>query len=312
MNQAGRRGAAMMVALLVLSSLFAGTPAVVAQGAGWAGAYYPNRDLQGSPVLTRTDPELLFNWNGASPGPNVPGQNWSARWEQVINFPAGDYTFTAQVDDGMRLYLDGTLLINAWSEGALRTVSAGVRGVRAGAHTVRVEYFQAAGASALSLRSDRGVVAPPAPQPPAPPAPPPQDFPEWKGEYFNDINLQGAPLMVRNDPAVDFNWGLDSPDPRVPADNFSVRWTRRANFEKSGDYIFNARTSDGVRIYLDGLLVLDEWRDTPDGEYKTYTSRFYGLSDGYHNVRVEYYERGGIAYAMVWWSRYTGEGEPED
>jgi hypothetical protein len=263
-------------------------------------------------VLTRNDPELLFNWNGASPGPNIPGDSWSARWEQVINFPAGDYTFTVQVDDGARVYLDGALLINGWSEGALRTLTASVRGVKAGPHTVRVEYFQATGGSALSFRSDFGVAPPPPPPPPQPPPPPPQDFPDWKGEYFNDISLAGAPLMVRNDPRIDFNWSLGSPDPRVPPDNFSVRWTRRANFETGGDYFFNARTSDGVRLYLDGLLVLDEWHDTPEGEYKTYVARFYGLSSGYHNVRVEYYERGGIAYAMVWWNRAGEGGEPED
>ncbi|MCU0509552.1 MAG: PA14 domain-containing protein [Anaerolineae bacterium] len=92
-----------------------------------------------------------------------------------------------------------------------------------------------------------------APQPPPPPTPPPaQSFPDWKGEYFNDINLQGPPLLVRNDPRIDFAWNLDSPDPSVPADNFSVRWTRSVNFP-AGNWAFFARTSDGVRVWVDTI-----------------------------------------------------------
>jgi uncharacterized protein YraI len=143
-----------------------------------------------------------------------------------------------------------------------------------------------------------------APQPPSTPTPPPaESFPDWKGEYFNDINLQGPPLMVRNDPRIDFSWNLDSPDPRVPADNFSVRWTRSVNFP-AGNWAFFARTSDGVRLWVDDQLVINEWRDTVD--YPTYTGKFYDLSAGWHNVKVEYYERGGIAYATVWWEPLAG------
>lgn len=144
----------------------------------------------------------------------------------------------------------------------------------------------------------------PAPPPPTPqPTPAPATFPDWKGEYFNDIYLAPPPLMVRNDPRIDFAWNLDSPDPRVPADNFSVRWTRSLNFA-AGAYEFQARTSDGVRVYLDGKLVINEWHDTEG--YPTYVGRFYDLGAGWHTVTVEYYERGGIAYATVWWNPYTG------
>jgi uncharacterized protein YraI len=141
------------------------------------------------------------------------------------------------------------------------------------------------------------------PVPPPPPTPAPQSFPDWKGEYFNDINLQPPPLMVRNDPRLDFAWNLDSPDPRVPADNFSVRWTRSVNFP-AGNLVFFARTSDGVRVWVDNILVINEWRDTEG--YPTYTGKLFELSAGWHTVRVEYYERGGIAYATVWWEPLRG------
>lgn len=250
---------------------------------GWRGEYFNNRDLQGAPVYVRDDPSINFRWNGGSPAPGVPGSNFSARWTRTLSFPAGNYTFNAQVDDGVRLWVDNLLVLDDWRENSMRTVSNVLNALGAGNHTIRVEYFQAGGNSGITVWWDQA-----------------GQFPDWKGEYFNDIYLQGPPLLVRNDVQVNFNWGLDSPDPKVPADNFSVRWTRRLNFE-AGDYIFQARTSDGVRIYLDNILVLNEWRDTEG--YPTYASRFNNLGAGPHTVTVEYYERGGIAYAEVWWGK---------
>jgi hypothetical protein len=258
---------------------------------GGRGEYYANRDLQGAPALVRVDPEINFRWGGNSPGANLPGSGFSVRWSRTVNFEAGDYQFFAQVDDGVRLYLDGILLIDQWHDGSVATYSNVFSGLGAGNHRITVEYYQATGDSVAIVWWQRA-----------------NEFPQWKGEYFNDIYLQGPPLLVRNDPKIDFNWDLGSPDPRVPADNFSVRWTRQVNFE-SGHYDFYATTSDGVRLYLDGWKVLDEWHDTVG--YPTYTGRFYELSAGAHTLTVEYYERGGIAYAMVYWSRLEGGSIPQ-
>jgi uncharacterized protein YraI len=252
---------------------------------GWKGEYFNNRDLRGAPVLVRDDPDVNFRWPaGTVPGANVPGTNFSVRWTRTVTFAAGDYQFFLQVDDGARLFWDGQMLIDTWRDQPPTTYNAIVKGVKAGQHTVVVEYYQASGdATAFVSWETIG------------------QYPDWKGEYFNDIGLAAPALLVRNDPQIDFNWGLGSPDPRVPADNWSVRWTRRVSFE-AGNYAFFARTSDGVRIYLDGWLVLDEWHDSRGG-YVIYTSHFYELGAGYHTVVVEYYARGGIAYAQVWWSK---------
>lgn len=256
---------------------------------GWRGEYFSNRDLQGAPVFVRDDPSINFRWAGASPGGGIPGTNFSVRWTRTLNFAAGDYTFFATVDDGVRLWVDNILLLDDWRESSLRTVSNTFQRLGGGNHTLRVEYFQAGGDSAAVVWWEQA-----------------GRFPEWKGEYYNDIYLQGDPLLVRNDVQVNFNWGLGSPDPKVPADNFSVRWTRRLNFE-AGSYCFFAKTSDGVRVYLDGWRVIDEWRDTEG--YPTYTGCFDGVGEGAHTVVVEYYERGGIAYAQVWWEKqFSGGG----
>ena len=72
--------------------------------------------------------------------------------------------------------------------------------------------------------------------------------------------LDGPPTYVRNDPAIDFNWGTGSPAPGIPNTNYSVRWTRTLDFE-SGDYRLYARSDDGIRVFVDDSLVIDAWYD---------------------------------------------------
>jgi hypothetical protein len=96
------------------------------------------------------------------------------------------------------------------------------------------------------------------PVPPATATPAPVEG--WRAEYFTNPSLQGAPAMVRIDPAVRFNWGFGSPAPGIPADNFSARWTRTVWFDP-GHYRFLARVDDGVRVWLIGSQIIDDWRD---------------------------------------------------
>ncbi|NIV29125.1 MAG: hypothetical protein GWN58_06325, partial [Anaerolineae bacterium] len=83
---------------------------------------------------------------------------------------------------------------------------------------------------------------------------------DWLGEYFANPLVSGAPVLFRNDLTIGFNWGSGSPDPRIPVDQFSARWTRRQDFA-AGFYRFTVMADDGVRFWIDGQLILDEWRD---------------------------------------------------
>jgi LysM repeat protein len=126
-----------------------------------------------------------------------------------------------------------------------------------------------------------------------PPAPVPT-YSQWKGEYFNNENLAGAPSVVRNDYAIAFNWGLGWPSPKISADRFSVRWTRTVNLSQ-GTYRFTVNVDDGARLWVDNVLVLDAWR--------TYSGQAYTvdvpLGAGNHVVRMEYYEDTGYAFAYL-------------
>ena len=125
-----------------------------------------------------------------------------------------------------------------------------------------------------------------------PTATPPPVITDWRGEYFDNPTLQGAPVLVRNDFDVKFNWGRGAPDARVPADYFSARWTRTLGFENK-IYRFSLQSDDGVAVWVDGQQIINEWHAASPQVHTADVS----LSAGLHAVRIEYYE--GVLDAYV-------------
>jgi len=109
----------------------------------WRGEYFANRELQGNPVLIRNDGYVDFNWGEGSPAPTIPVNGFSARWTRTRQFREGTFHFTIVVDDGVRLWVDNTLLINEWHDG-LSTYAADLH-LTAGAHALRIEYYENTG-----------------------------------------------------------------------------------------------------------------------------------------------------------------------
>jgi hypothetical protein len=260
--------------------LATGASPVMAQGA-WYGEYFANRDLAGGPVFARYDNNLRFHWGGGGPGGGIPADNFSVRWTRDQWFEAGTHRFSYRSDDGIRIWIDGALVVNDWRDRQATWNSVDYY-VSRGNHAVRVEYFEHTGTALVEGSWERvsgGAV--------------------WRGEYFDNRKLSGAPDLVRHDAAIDFAWKNGSPDAKIPADDFSVRWTRSLGFT-SGTYRFYASCDDGVRIFVDGSLVVDAWRDQKLPN--TRTGDIY-LGEGQHTLVVEYYEHGGQASAHVWWKR---------
>lgn len=131
----------------------------------------------------------------------------------------------------------------------------------------------------------------------ATPATPPASAP-WRGEYYNNIGLAGPPVVVRNDANIDFFWETGSPAPGLPADRFSVRWSNNL-FLQGGTYRFSALADDGIRVWIDGSLVIDEWHDAQSATYTVEET----LATGLHNFRVEYYENTLGARARFRWEQ---------
>jgi hypothetical protein len=126
--------------------------------------------------------------------------------------------------------------------------------------------------------------------------------PGLKGEYFTGMNFENLSL-TRIDQQVDFEWGQGSPGPGMPSDNFSVRWTGSIEIKTEGNYTFWTTSDDGVRLKVDDALVIENWTDhgpTVDGGSRV-------LSEGFHDLVLEFYERGGGAVIHL---EYQGPGIP--
>ncbi len=80
------------------------------------------------------------------------------------------------------------------------------------------------------------------------------------GEYFDNANCEGEPVFTKIDKSLNFNFDTGSPDPRIPVDNFSIRWTGSFTPPSSGMYKFELRSDDGSRLFLDGKEVIDNWK----------------------------------------------------
>jgi photosystem II stability/assembly factor-like uncharacterized protein len=124
----------------------------------------------------------------------------------------------------------------------------------------------------------------------------------WKGEYFDNADLDGSAVMVRDDGSedLDFDWGPESPsvDCGVPFNRFSVRWTRTVHFSE-GTYRFTVTGDDGVRLWIDGVVEIDGWRDQRPSVYTATVE----LDAGTHTVRLDYYDDRGGAVARLSWER---------
>ncbi|MCU1383514.1 MAG: hypothetical protein JWL71_2211, partial [Acidobacteria bacterium] len=118
------------------------------------------------------------------------------------------------------------------------------------------------------------------------------------GAYFPTATLTGT-SRTRVDPAVDFVWGAASPAAGIPADHFSVRWTGQVLPQFSETYTFYTVSNDGVRLWVNGTRVVDNWTNHGTTE----NSGTVALAAGQrYDIKMEYYEDTGNATARLLWS----------
>ena len=135
----------------------------------WTGQYFNNKTLSGSPVLTRNDSQINFNWGSSSPATGINSDNFSVRWNRSLNFAAGRYRFTATSDDGVRMWVNGQLVINGWTDHTPQTFSGEID-LPNGSVPLQVEYYESTGGAQVQI-SWTTVTTTPAPTPTPSPSP---------------------------------------------------------------------------------------------------------------------------------------------
>jgi len=245
----------------------------------WRGDYYNNRDLQDPIVMVRDEPVqtlnnlyLLHNWGANSPNSGVVNSdNFSARWRLNANFNATNYLFYAFSDDGVRVYVDDGTVIDQWTNASNR-VLYGNRSLSSGQHSIRVEYFEDQGDARIAVGWQQVVEN------------------AWVGEYYDNNNLGQPPVYIQQDNSINEDWGSGSPS-ALPSDNFSIRWSRNYNFSNAALYRFTITVDDGVRLYVDGQRLINEWHSVNSPQ--TYIVE--ETLSGTKNVTLEYFEGSGNA-----------------
>ncbi|BDU50639.1 LamG-like jellyroll fold domain-containing protein [Haliovirga abyssi] len=122
-----------------------------------------------------------------------------------------------------------------------------------------------------------------------------------KGEYFNNIDLNGTPALTRIDNEINFNWGTGSPDSLINNDDFSVRWEGFVKTKDiAGNYQFITTSDDGVRLWIKDSTntLINNWtlHGTTDD---TATINLEANKEYY--IKMEYYENTGNAVAQLSW-----------
>jgi len=120
------------------------------------------------------------------------------------------------------------------------------------------------------------------------------------GTYYNNTTFSGPPVLTRTDPVINFNFGTGSPDPAVSVDNFSVRWTGEVQAPATGDFTFATNSDDGVRLRVNGQLVIDNW--TFHGDTLNASDPVHLTAGEKYPVELEFFEGGTFAIIRLQWS----------
>lgn len=122
--------------------------------AGLHADYFNNETLAGSPVLSRTDANVDFNWGTGTPGGTVTADHFSTRWTGNITVPAtiGDITLAATSDDGVRIWVDNQLCVENWGPNDSIATESTVTLKAGQSHQLRVEFLEISGNAIMSLK----------------------------------------------------------------------------------------------------------------------------------------------------------------
>ncbi len=246
--------------------------------------YFNSRDMSGPVIFSASETGIDHTWGNASPIATVPIDNFSGRWRGRFNFEAGGSIFRVVADDGVRLFIDGTKVIDGWKNQAATEYLANVP-LSAGEHLLEIEYYEAWGAARLAVSWEpvRSCDVPTG---------------QFCAAYYDNRNLTGNPKLIAHEANINHNWGSASPAPNLLADNFSARWEGEFDFAP-GTYSFTALADDGVRLSVDGQLLID---DAWVSQTATHYEEWRWLS-GRHRITVEYFDAYANALLQVSWSQ---------
>lgn len=261
----------------------------------WAAYYYANESLSGAPAAAKvlqpsSDGGLLEDNGTHSPVPGKIGEeHFSARYVTAKRLVAGEYILQAGADDGIRVYIDGKLVLDRWMPSAFRTATSRIaiadntKESEKDVHWVEVQYLEKEGQSKVAFNLE-----------------PYSSFIQNSsvtGEFYNNKTLSGTPAAFAGQDlntegnGLSFNWGYDAPMPGVNADRFSAVFHENKSLA-SGDYFLQTLADDGIKVELDGQTKINRWSAGWNSIDRAVIPQ---LTEGKHQLKTSYYEGDGGA-----------------
>ena len=266
----------------------------------WYGEYWNNTDQSGPATLVRNDASINFNWGFGSPDPaRIFADNFSARWSRNVTVNGGTWRFNVQADDGIRLVVDNQPVLDFYTFVGNQTRSADVF-LNPGTHNIRLDYVERTGVALVRLAFAAVSPCTGTVYPCSAPHPPPPDNGKfnngpWLAQYYPNPSFQGNPTS-RTEPSLRFDWHGNPPVAGFPGGFWTARFQQVRAFNP-GVYQFVARVDDGVRITINDVQVMNEWREQST---RTFTSNV-KLGAGNYNIVVEYAQFGGLSDLSLYW-----------
>lgn len=269
-------------------------------GTGLLGSYYDDANFNAFKI-EKIDKTINYEWNNSSLGTHNP---FSIRWVGKIQPLYSDlYTFRTVSDDGIRLWINGQLIIDNWRDGSEMEAKGAIQLQAGQLYDIKVEYYENNKWPAMvklywsSTNQPLEIV----PQSQLYPPPPPQhgNGTGLKAEYFGDKNYNLL-KVVRIDTDINFDWGNRGlPVDGVSHDNFSVRWTGKIQPLYSGTYTFKTVSDDGIRLWINGNLIID---DFTVHSAKTDSGKINLAAGQLYDIRIDYFQESGFAKAELYWN----------
>ncbi len=120
-----------------------------------------------------------------------------------------------------------------------------------------------------------------------------------KAEYFDNITLSGAPAVTRTEKNINFQWTLYGPDPSLPLDFYSARFTGKIRSPKTGNFKIGLDGDDGFRLYINNKLIIDDWKKQT---YSTLLTTYHFEKGRQYDIKVEFFEPIGNAHLKLVWN----------
>lgn len=277
----------------------------------WEGRYYNSTDFSGNPVFSSCDPLIDFNWGTGAPAGGVNFDNFSLRLTSTQTFnTAGTYLFSVTVEDGVRVFINGSPIINSMVDAnAPRTLTANHEVTAAGATAfITVEMTNFVGNAQLQMTwslAGGGNAQQVVPNTNTNPLTVLSDGggQPWNISYFANESLQGNAIYFDSAPAdgIAIDYGAGVPSDVLPTDNWSARWQRVVDFTQ-GVYTFTLRADDAARVYINETEILNQTEYT-GGQSLTVNVE---IPAGRHTITVEHVELLDLGNLFLTWEPPVG------